>query len=85
MHQSAEENGFQQVASAPRPKQDAANCGLGANINPYLDRGCFISVYLAANRNNRGASPRDYRQKVQLQNTPAKDTRQSVGSFAGVF
>jgi hypothetical protein len=33
MHQSAEENGFQQLASAPRPKQDAANCGLGNGAN----------------------------------------------------
>jgi hypothetical protein len=28
--------------------------------HPYLDRECFISVYLAANRNNRGTSPRDF-------------------------
>jgi hypothetical protein len=66
MDQSAEEYGYQLLASTPRPKQDAANCGLGnaATITPFRSRSpVLISVYLAANRNNRGASPRDLSEK----------------------
>jgi hypothetical protein len=71
MYQSAEEYGFQQIASMSRPKQDAANCGLGngANIASSMSStaNVYFRLFLAANRMNRGASPRDFSQKAQLQ------------------
>jgi hypothetical protein len=83
MDQSAEKYDYQQLASMPRPKQEAANCGLGngANIALFMTRPrVFFSVLLAANRTNRGASPRDFRQEAQSQKAPAKDLTQRFDS-----
>jgi hypothetical protein len=83
MDRSAEEDSNQQVASLPRPKPNAANCGLGnrANIALFTSRPLvLIAMFLAANRKNRGASPRDSAKKRNFKTgyTPSKLALQAL-------